>query len=353
MTTRPLPYLQVKTVRGRPYHYFRHAGIYQRLPGAPGDAAYHARYAELLALVRNAPASSRPGAGSVAALITDYKAAPEFRRLAPKTRRDYARALDLLAPIGPFPAERIARADIVKLRNKVAARSGHRAADLFAAVVGRLFAVGVDLGYVEINRFGRIERLADTESHAKWPPAVRAAFLASAPPVHLVTAYMLALWTALRRSDIVRIGRQHDDGTALTIRPEKTRARTGVEVYVPVFHLLREHLDTLPAGRLLYVARADGTPVSADALSHELARHMAAIGHGGYTLHGLRHTSAVALAEAGASAKEIQAILGHTTLAMSERYTAQADRRRLAVSGMAKLGAGASRKPSRRNGDDR
>ena len=43
--------------------------------------------------------------------------------------------------------------------------------------------------------------------------------------------------------------------------------------------------------------------------------------------HGLRKTLGRRLADAGCSAHEIMAALGHTTLTEAERYTRQADRR--------------------------
>jgi integrase len=44
--------------------------------------------------------------------------------------------------------------------------------------------------------------------------------------------------------------------------------------------------------------------------------------------HGLRKTLGRRLADAGCSAHDIMAALGHTTLAEAERYTREADRRR-------------------------
>jgi enterobacteria phage integrase len=47
-----------------------------------------------------------------------------------------------------------------------------------------------------------------------------------------------------------------------------------------------------------------------------------------YRPHGLRKTFGRLLADAGATAHEIMAALGHLTLAEAERYTREADRRR-------------------------
>lgn len=341
MTERPrLPkYVKVQPGRGGAvYYYVRHGRSYRRLPGPPGSPEFHRAYADALAAIE-APRRLPAAAGSVAALVIDYKSAPEFLALASKTRRDYARALDhLVAAVGPFPARAIGRPEIVKLRNKIAAR-GARAGDHFVAVASRCFGVGLDLGYVERNPAAGIARIAAPESHAPWPAPVRAAFEASGPPPHLYTGYMLALWTALRVGDVVRIGRQHDDGAALTIRPGKTTRTSGVDVRVPIAGPLRRHLATLDRTRLVYVTRADGRPVRPDSFSKEMRAWLAGLGITGYTVHGLRHTTGTALADAGASAHEIQAVLGHTTLQMAERYTRRADRHRLAASGMARLEA--------------
>ncbi len=52
--------------------------------------------------------------------------------------------------------------------------------------------------------------------------------------------------------------------------------------------------------------------------------------------HGLRKAAARRLAEAGCTAKQIQAITGHKTLAEVERYTRKADQVRLARKAMKK-----------------
>ena len=55
--------------------------------------------------------------------------------------------------------------------------------------------------------------------------------------------------------------------------------------------------------------------------------------------HGLRKATGRRLAEAGATAKMIMSILGHTTLAEAERYTEEADQAGLAEDAVIKLEA--------------
>ena len=63
-------------------------------------------------------------------------------------------------------------------------------------------------------------------------------------------------------------------------------------------------------------------------------RVLRAIGKG-LTFHGLRHTVATKLADAGASTRVIQSITGHTTPQQVETYVATADKKRLAKRGIA------------------
>src|SRR5262245_41986282 len=57
----------------------------------------------------------------------------------------------------------------------------------------------------------------------------------------------------------------------------------------------------------------------------------------GCSAHGLRKAAARRLAEAGATTHEISAITGHASLKEVARYTEAADRRKLAISAMAKV----------------
>jgi hypothetical protein len=52
------------------------------------------------------------------------------------------------------------------------------------------------------------------------------------------------------------------------------------------------------------------------------------------SLHGLRKAAATRLASAGCTHHEIKAITGHKTLSEIERYTREAEKAQLAVSGM-------------------
>jgi integrase len=57
----------------------------------------------------------------------------------------------------------------------------------------------------------------------------------------------------------------------------------------------------------------------------------------GLTFHGLRHTAGRMLADAGCDTRDIQAVLGHRTAAMSDHYAREADTRRRSTAAITKL----------------
>src|SRR5262245_52268379 len=117
--TPPLPrFVQRKRVKGRDYYYFRWQDVYRRLPDNPNSEGFRIDYAKALASI--APEREHAIiAGSVRALIRDYKESPEWNALAPKTQADYARVLDHLRPIGDFQADNVRRQHVISLRNKI------------------------------------------------------------------------------------------------------------------------------------------------------------------------------------------------------------------------------------------
>lgn len=81
----------------------------------------------------------------------------------------------------------------------------------------------------------------------------------------------------------------------------------------------------------------------------KLLRRLEAAGtvKSGLTVHGLRHTAATMLADAGCSTREIMAVTGHRTEAMVALYTEGADRRRSADAAIARMERAGGRRRKR------
>ncbi len=81
-----------------------------------------------------------------------------------------------------------------------------------------------------------------------------------------------------------------------------------------------------------------GKPFTVDGFSQWLRNAISAAGLPlGCQPHGLRKAAGRRLAEAGCTAHEIMAVLGHKTLTEAERYTREADQVSLATEAMTKL----------------
>ena len=149
-------------------------------------------------------------------------------------------------------------------------------------------------------------------------------------------AFVLLLYTAQRRSDVIRIGRQHIRNGVLQVR----QAKTGTVLDIPVHQQLQAIIDATPGEHLTFLTTKTGKPYSGNDFSEqfrawcdaaELPKECSA--------HGLRKAACRRLAEAGCSANEIAAISGHATLSEVQRYTKAADQARMARNAMARQAA--------------
>jgi integrase len=144
-------------------------------------------------------------------------------------------------------------------------------------------------------------------------------------------ALALLLYTAQRRSDVVRMGRQHIRDGVLTVKQQKT----GVALAIPVAPELRTTLDATPSEHLTFLVTATGKPYGGNAFSEQFRNWCDAAGLPTHCKpHGLRKAACRRLAEHGCSANEIMAISGHTTMKEVVRYTVAADQARLARNAM-------------------
>ena len=146
-------------------------------------------------------------------------------------------------------------------------------------------------------------------------------------------AFALLLYTAQRRSDVVRMGRQHIRDGVLTMKQQKT----GVELPIPVHPHLQAVLDATPSQHLTFLITATGKPYGGNAFTEQFRNWCDASGLSQRCKpHGLRKAACRRLAEAGCSGNEIMAISGHATMKELVRYTKAADRALLARNAMAK-----------------
>jgi integrase len=148
-------------------------------------------------------------------------------------------------------------------------------------------------------------------------------------------AFELLLGTMQRRSDVVRLGRQHIQNGVLSLRQSKT----GAQVDIPVLPELAEAIRAMPQLHLTFLTTEAGKPFTAKGFGNWFRLQCDACGVP-MSAHGLRKAGATRLAEAGCTDHEIASWGGWTTLKEVQRYTKAANRKRLAIRAADKLKAG-------------
>jgi integrase len=294
--------------------------VYQRLPDNPESAEFYARYSALLAGIRTP--LRRPTEGTIAAVINDFKGTEAFKRLAPKTQRDYARHLDRFADYGHWPVEEFKRRHIKEFQKPL--NKTPRTAKYFAQVCSVLFAHAIEMDLIEVNPAAKLKRLDKADPYKAWSDEECAKFEASNPPRALLTAYMLGRYTGQRGGDILNWTRATYNGREFRFRQSKTERLERPEMVIPALPQLKAYLDALPPNNtVMLVAMPDGSQYKESHFRHQFRAALDACGLKHLSFHGLRHAAGVALAEAGCSEKEIMAWFGHSTPAMAAHYRAE------------------------------
>jgi integrase len=138
-------------------------------------------------------------------------------------------------------------------------------------------------------------------------------------------AYALLLYTGQRVSDVVRMKRDRSGVIHIV------QAKTNAELYLELHPALERALKACPAKGIYLIGDRVGRPMKPGALSmliHDAAKKAGLAAE--CVAHGLRKAAMRRLAEYGSTSKQIQVVSGHRTLTEVERYTRQADQRRLA-----------------------
>lgn len=313
--------------RGRVYYYHQLTG--ERLPDE--REARLIRLMEINQEIAARPAKPEgPPPGSFIDVIRQYKDSSDFQRLAPKTRYEYGRHLDAIEKVwAKASVAAVQRKHVLAMRDKL--QGTPREANYRLMVMGRLMRFAIDRGFRTDQPVKEIRKLKEGEGYQAWPDWLYDAVLADPEtPKEVADALRLLRWTGQRPQDVVAMTWAHVDRESGWIA--LTQQKTGSRVWVPLHPRLVEVLDGIPRRAAVIVTRQSGRPWTVNYLARAVREAVTRQGQQGrgFTPHGLRHSAGDALAEAGASSKQIGAILGHKTLSMVQRYTESADQRKLA-----------------------
>lgn len=332
------PYLSREVTRhGKAVWYVRIKGKRTRLRAEYGTPEFEAQFDAALAGKSLKPNTGQKE-GSLAWLIARYRETTAWTSdLSLATRRQRENIFrHVIETAGDQAFARITTGGIIAARDKRAATPA-QARNFLDAMRG-LFRWAFKAKMVKIDPTAGVENpkrlkgdgfIPWTEDHvaayeAKWLIGTRQRVWLD-----------LLLYTGLRRGDAVRLGRQHVRDGVATLKTEKSGST--VEVTLPILPVLAATLAAGPCGDLTFIIGASGQPLSKESFGNEFRVACNAAKVPG-SAHGVRKIAATRAANAGATVAQLEAIFGWSGGGMASLYTRAADRRRLALEAMHKLG---------------
>jgi integrase len=328
---------------------FRRAGKTIQLPGSPGQPDFEAAYAAALAgrpvakaEVRRLPTATAPKSLRAAwrILISDTL---DWKALDPETQHTQTLIAErfLRSPVvesEPLTFGDVAVADLQRKHIKAIlakrANTPHAAAHLLR-IIRKLTGVALDQEWIDYDPTYRIKCRPAFKGWKAWSDASCAAFEKRWPlDTTPRTVYAIARYFGHRRSDVATVKWTDLEVAAGNV----VQSKTGKVLWIPMHPELAKALEAAPRRGEYVLITHYGEPFSAKALGMRMQDWTKQAGLApGHTLHGLRKKLGAMLAEAGATTRELMAILGHDDIAHAELYSREAEQRRLASEGMRKL----------------
>lgn len=314
---------------GRMRYYYRPPGGRNTpLPGKPDSPEFLAAYQAAAAEAKPPIGAGRHAAGSVAQAVSLYLGSAKFVRLADDTRRTRRNELERFRLAkGELPLAMMERRHVEKLLRDKTPGSARNCLKALAPMLAWCVAEGL---IVADPTAGIARPTGSKEGYRPWSDDQVAAFRARHPIGSKARlALELLVNTGAARVDAVRLGRQHVRDGILSFR----RHKTDVLVEIPVLDGLAAILaDTKAADRLAFLLTDKGQPFTPAGFGNWFRDRCNEAGiPKGYSAHGVRKYAATLRANLGATAHELMAWFGWLTMREAERYTRNAERRRLAI----------------------
>jgi hypothetical protein len=252
------------------YHYFRRRGSPRiPLPGIVGSAEFMAAYQAALAAAPIAiGASLRSKPGSVSAALAEYYTGQTFRSLTGGTPAKRKAILERFReknghlPLASLPKEFVVA--LLDTMSPAVANNWLTAFRHFVQWCAERKLIRND------PTWGIRLKMPKSGGHHTWTEDEIAAFEAHhAIGTKARLAIALGLYTAQRRGDVTKIGRQHIRDGVLTVRPEKTKNTTAIRLTIPVHPELQKIIAATPVGHLTLLTTKTGRSYSATVFSEQ------------------------------------------------------------------------------------
>lgn len=342
---RPFPYVHSITDRhGTRRHYFRRQGYETvTLRGPWGSAEFLDDYRQALAgktAQKIQIGAGRVEPGSVAQAIALHLGSVAFATLAPSTQRAQRRILEHFR--NDFGSWNLARLEYKHvdaiIAKKVAATPA--AAKILLKCLRQVIKTAIKNGLLKRDpTIGIRVKLPKTDGFRIWTEEEIAQFETKHPiETRARLAFGLLLWTAQRRSDVIRMGRQHiqkdEKSEFIRVCQQKTKKVLLIEIHPELRAIINAH----PAQHLTFLTTENGKPFTAAGFSNWFRdRCGEAKLPLGLSAHGLRKAALTRAANNGATGPELCALSGHGSPQEMEIYIRTANQRTMAAAAVGKF----------------
>jgi integrase len=289
---RPPKYVQGFVDRhGKPRFYFRRSGFKSEpLPGLPWSPEFMAAYEAVLAGQPLQIGHARIKPGTFRSLAVSYFCSTAFRTMKSSTQSVYRNAIErLCGEHGDKGATTLQREHVVKLMAAKAEKP--ESANLLRKVLRAMMQHAVETGLRADDPTRDVKAIrVKSDGYHSWTDDEILQF----EKRHLVgsrarLALALLLYTGQRRSDVVRMGRQHiNKNGAIRVRQMKT----GAELAIPVHAALNAIIAETPVDHLTFLTTQFGKPFAAAGFGNWFREQCNLAGLPHCSAHGLRKAAA-------------------------------------------------------------
>ena len=313
MPKRLLPHLnRIVTRHGKALWYFRvNKGPRTALPFEYGSEQFMTVYNACLSKELAAP--KKPASHTISWLIDQYQSSPHWAATAKETKKQFKYQFAKMKERGgEYQLSDVDETTVNEGRDERAHKPSD--ANKFVKATRKLFAFAKERGFVKVNPAAETSLVklpnrafgfhAWTEEEVlayetTWPVGTRERL-----------AIDLLLYTGVRRSDVVRLGRQHVRNGAIVIKTEKSvNMGKPMAIEVTVLPPLARSIMATKTGDLTFLVTHKGTPFAKESFGIWFKRACVAAGVPGSS-HGLRKIAAVRCAENGATEAMLNAMFG-------------------------------------------
>ncbi|MDX8527010.1 tyrosine-type recombinase/integrase [Mesorhizobium sp. MSK_1335] len=273
-------------------------------------------------------------------LVDRYYKSSDWSSFAPETQKLKKGILDkFLKTAGELPFESYRQEDLIRSRDK--RKETPAAADNFVKVIRRLFNWAIEQKITTVaNPAYKVSKIHKSEGHHTWTPSEAEKYRRRHPiRTKARLAFEMLHGLGVRRSDVVRLGAQHEDRGLLIFTAWKNRNRFPVEVIVTIPNEMREAMNATILGETTYLVNDEGKPYTVAGFGNQFKKWCIEAGLPHCSSHGVRKAAAVDLAEKGGSSEELKATFGWSKSETAEEYTRKAQKRILAKNAARRRGS--------------